>query len=353
MNFKKILASVAACALAVSAMSVAAFAEDGAESEPAEKKIVTVASEKAPYAKICLNEGEGDFDVTWVVATEDNEKAYEGKTTITCSGSWWDEKEVSVAELIGEVIKPEDVKSITFSSTGKFTVGYNTADGWGQKDPADTNDQVVTDMLLAPITVNEDVEVKILVEGEFTSNGKDGYACVVFNGAAEEGKVANVTIKDTDVLAVSVTAPEDVDISNMALMFNGYDSSWGGWKGVTSEAGVLTFKATIKDIMTALGLEKAEDVFGVNLEIQGLAEGAKVTYKVGTTVNVEITDAPTSSDEESEPPVSSDEPTSSDENGNPEAPTTSDKGNPETGVVLAVIPAAVAAAGVIISKKRG
>ena len=351
MNFKKILASVAACALAVSAMSVAAFAEDGAEPEPAEKKIVTVMGEKAPYAKVCLNEGEGDFDVTWVVATEDNDKAFEGKTTITCSGSWWDEKEVSVAELIGEV-KPEDVKSITFSSTGKFTVGYNTAEGWGQKDPADTNDQVVTDMLLAPIEVPEDVEVNILIEDEFTSNGKDGYACVVFNGAAEEGKVAKVTIKDTDVLAVAVTAPEDVDISNMTLMFNGYDSSWGGWKGATSEAGVLTFKATIKDIMTALGLEKAEDVFGVNLEIQGLAEGAKVTYKVGTTVNVEITDAPTSSDDE--PTSSDDEPTSSDENGDPSAtnPAGPDKNEP-TGVVLAVIPAAVALAGVIISKKRG
>lgn len=360
MNLKKILAGVVAGAMAVSAMSIAAFAEAAPE-----KKVVTVKELKEPYAKICTSTAKGtDADVSWVVATADNEKAFESKATVVAENDWWNELEVSVEALIGDV-KPADVKSITFSSTANFTVGYNKLDGWGQGE-TDDKDFVVTDMLLEPAEVNNDIEVNTLVTGEFEAGTKDGdYAAVVYNASYDaEKEIATLTIKDDDVVVVSVTVPEGVDASKMVLTFKGYDSSWSGWKSVSSEEGATSFQTTIKAIREANELEKPEDLFGVNLEISGLADGAKVNYTVGTLAYVTITEKPadvSSSDEAADPDATTDP----DATGDPDATTSADAdvagtgtptgtgdNNQPTGIAIAVVPAVIAAAGVIVAKKR-
>ncbi len=370
MKMKKILACVSAAALAVSAMAVSAFAETTDEPAPA-KKTISIEGVRDPAAKICISDNPdlGEVEVSWVTATEANAEAFKGSVKV--KADWWSEKEVTVAELIGETA-PADVKSITFKSAAKFTVGYNTAEGWGQPDAA--TEQVITDMLLVSIPVTEEVEVNTYAEGEFTSAGdpnKD-LAATVYQAVADEGKIATLNIKDTDVLAVSVTAPEGVDTSKMTLQFKGFTSNWKGWEGPTSEEGALTFKATVKDIMDANKLEKAEDVFGVNLEIHGLAADAKVSYQVGTTVTVEITDDPAATEPEATDPEATEPEATDPEATEPESTETTtadaaaetttgaagdtnkpaDDKNEPTGLVLAVIPAAVAAAAVVIAKKR-
>lgn len=58
---------------------------------------------------------------------------------------WWTEREISLAELIGDV-DPATITSIVFNGETDFKLSYNDASGWTYKDPSVTH--TVTDIFL-------------------------------------------------------------------------------------------------------------------------------------------------------------------------------------------------------------
>lgn len=65
---------------------------------------------------------------------------YEGNANASHHGyvdfadsSWWTEREITLAELIGDV-DPATVTSIVFNGNTSFTIGYNSATAWVQND---------------------------------------------------------------------------------------------------------------------------------------------------------------------------------------------------------------------------
>ncbi len=89
MNLKKILAAVAAGALAVSTMAFSAFAVD-------------------------------------------EEAVFTNTATAVSTGSWWSENELTVTDLIGTT-DPESITKIVFEGDNDFLVGYKPVDGdWAQ-----------------------------------------------------------------------------------------------------------------------------------------------------------------------------------------------------------------------------
>lgn len=346
MNLKKILSGVVAGAMAVSAMAVAAFAE-----AEAEKKTVTVDRTADFYLMLGLSTDQtGPMTVTWT--TEAADETYEGSKDVESLGNWWQTVDITVADICGD-LDPADVTGVTFKSPVKYKVGYVTTvnGGWAEEDVAvDENNpegasSKFTDICLAPYSYKADIEVNTFVSGEFEAGTDAGsYAAVVYNAAGSETQDAALTIKDDDVIVASVVAPEGVDTSEMVISLKGYTSEWGGWKDVTSEPGALSLETTVKAIREANGLENAEDLFGVNLEITGLADGAKVTFSAGTTVVVTLTDKPADPEESTAPETSPEE---------TDAPVagTGDTNQP-TGIAIAFVPAVLAATGVIVAKKR-
>ena len=368
MNLKKILTGIVAGAMAVSAMSIAAFAEAANE-----KKTVTVPGLTEPYLMFCLNTGDkGDVTVDWTVKTADNEEAGKGSKDFESEGSWWQQLDLTIEEVCGDV-DPTAITGVTFNCPLTYVVGYNTTnDGaWGQTDPV-TGEATFTDVAFAPYTYDTEVEVNTLVTGVFEAGTSDGaYASVVYNAACDEEKeVATLTIKDDDVVVAVITVPEDVDASKMVISLKGYDSSWSGWKDVVSEEGSVVLQTTVKAIREANGFENAEDLFGVNLEISGLADGAKVSYVVGTTAYVTIEEKPaestpadTTDPDATEDPDATTDPDATDETTTADdavagtgegtgTPTGTGDNNQPTGIAIAVVPAVIAAAGVIVAKKR-
>ncbi len=337
MNLKKILAGVVAGAMALSAMSVAAFAE-------AEKKTVTVKGFTEPALKFWLNtDFVGDVTVEWTTTVADSEEAVKGSKVVPSAGTWWEDTDVTIEDIFGD-LDPATITGVTINCEQQYAIGYNSTNKgkWTQLNEQ-KGENVLEDLCLVAYSYETEIEVNTLVTGEFEAGTKDGaYAAVVYNAAGSETQDAALTIKDEDIIVVSVTAPEDVDTSKMVITLKGYDSSWDGWKDVSSEEGELSLQTTVKALREANSLEKAEDLFGVNLEISGLADGAKVTYNAGTTVVVTLTDKPEESTSEE---------ASASETTDASAAGTGDNNQP-TGIAIAFVPAVIAATGVIVAKKR-
>lgn len=138
--------------------------------------------------------------------------------------------------------------------------------------------------------------------------------------------------------------------------------------GADDVEGEVVFSGTKATISLPAGFVAIEDKgewdYGGKVEIAPVAykdaDGNDVTIKSVTVVTKDVEEKETSDASDSQ--VSEDDgntsasdsqaPASSDDNGNTNAGTGDDKNQP-TGVALAVIPAIVAAAGVVIAKKRG
>ncbi len=83
--------------------------------------------------KLFLSKGDGvAYTINWTLNLKKDD-GYNGSISFSDS-SWWTEKSVSKAELIGN-LDAEAVSSIKFYSDTTFVVGYNTTSDWAQHEP--------------------------------------------------------------------------------------------------------------------------------------------------------------------------------------------------------------------------
>ena len=368
MNFKKILASVAAAALTVSAMSLSAFAEtidlgsgstvefnDAALAAMADAGTTVTINYNSPNGwddigiggsggelgdwkgeAFPANQGEGTSVLTSAdIAAKLGVGSLEGLTYLKIEG-------YNSTEILGVVV-----------STADAPADDGTADEpTPEPEPEPTPEPDVTPDDAAPSEDGEPElppelaeladELEELTEMEglkylsISGNDKgefDGYLDTVF--AAEIG------LEASDVIVVAVApSSEDTDISNWVVDLKGFDYNWGGWQGVSSDPGVVMLATNVQEILDANGFTM-DDLQGFNLEISGIPAGEYEEAYVVAVMLVVSEDAVENFDE-----------ANGDTDGAGADPS---KGSPDTGAegVAVVAGLAIVAAGaIVVAKKR-
>lgn len=349
---KKILASVAAAALAVSAMSVAAFAE----------------------------------------AEEEAAKTHEGSVTIV-GENWWAEAEVPVEELIGD-LDPDEVTSITFTCADHdFVIGYNAEKDWVQSEVKAGDELVCTDILLKTIDVptEEDPDAKRDPALKACISANDGKDYVISWVASTEkpeepkpegletalyvGENVTWTTAHSDSVYVKIggeytysisgldIAPEaltviyikDVAVENKEATESDIDPVKVTFKSVKINGNEVAVMEGAPDSLNDSG---AFDLAIYNIWGDSFIELPEetiesvelvVAVEEGVAEDPEETDPEETDPEETDPEATEPE-TTTGAAGSVNDPT--DDKNQPTGLVIAVVPAAVAAVAVVISKKR-
>lgn len=94
---------------------------------------------------------------------------------------------------------------------------------------------------------------------------------------------ASYDMNETDVITAKITYDGDWTSDNQ-IAFNGFTSSWGGWSGVSnadvSADGSLEITTTVKDIMTANGIDSISDLGGFIFQLWNPTDGQTVNYEI-------------------------------------------------------------------------
>ncbi len=259
-----------------------------------------------------------------------------GSTTIS-DASWWTEKEITLAELIGDVDASE-VTKIVFTGDTSFVLGYNAADGsWAQVDIADTME--ITNMnldvegyyLKACISKGDSVEYNLKWE-VYTFVEEPAYKGSVTISDASWWTEKEVSLSDLigDVDASTIDKIVFTGETSFVLGYNAADGSWA--------------QVDVADTM---------EITNMNLDAEGyylkicISKGDSVEYDFSWEVWLkDVTEEPTPTPEATPEVTPEATPDDADKDDSTNQPETGDNGI----VVLAFI-AVIAFAGVIFTKK--
>ncbi len=394
MNLKKILAGVVAGAMAVSAMAVGAFAEKIGASDP--WKNVLISNETLAEAGITFNAGETLF-VTYEIAVaipEDQVNWSQVETTVNYDGAkandcinacqaFFDNPDQAWAKTkVNNVIEN--------NQTFKYSMTIHATD-WFQVMIA-TNNEAAFD--LKSITIaNETKDIAVYADGKLAApaeptpddpkpEGLETVLAVQDNKTWATVKSEKVNVAIGNEYTYSLTGL-DIEPSTLTVMYIKDVAAMDLPEGTDPEASKIdpvkvTFtsvKINGKDITVKEGMSTGLDKNGIfdfalyntwGTSYIDLPEENINTVEI--TIKVEAAEEPVESSSSSEEPVesssSSEEPAeSTSESSATEASVAevttgagttapADDKNQPTGIALAVIPAVVAAAGVIVAKKR-
>lgn len=390
MKMKKILACVSAAALAVSAMAVSAFAESEELTGPVSfnwaigyNQAVTGAwvqveadntavktfndillipmtvvdaetgEEETKEAGIqwCTStDWEGDIVLEYSIATAENEFAHTGSLAITSTGGWWQQDMIvdadhPLADFLGDVA-PEDVTSIS------FTLVYASPDAPDESDDPTESTEPDEKPADADFTANMGAQL----DKDFNATIGEWPADGVAYGKYEDNK-AEVTIGFD-------FGTEKVKLAGNYLGIKtdvAFDTAEGA---VNSKITVTSIKADGKEIQfdaSKVFVGESDDGVGGHAKITLFNEwddntkgNAAVDFNA---INGEdgfstltVTFTVEAAEEADVTTPAEGETTTDGAAGDTNKP--SDDKNKPTGVMFAIVPAAVAAIGVVLSKKR-
>lgn len=390
MKMKKILACVSAAALAVSAMAVSAFAESEELTGPVSfnwaigyNQAVTGAWVQAkadntavktfddilliPMTVVDAETGEeetkeagiqwctstdweGDIVLEYSIATAENEFAHTGSLAITSTGGWWQQDMIvdadhPLADFLGDVA-PEDVTSIS------FTLVYASPDAPDESDDPTESTEPDEKPADADFTANmgaqldKDFNATI---GEWPADGvaygkyEDNKAEVTigFDFGTEKVKLAgNYLGIKTDVAFNTAEGAVNSKITVTSIKADGKEIQFDASKvfvgesddGVGGHAKITLFnewddntKGNAAVDFNAINGEDGFSTLTVTFTVEAAEEADVTTPAEGeTTTDGAAGDTNKPSDDKNKP----------------------------TGVMFAIVPAAVAAIGVVLSKKR-
>lgn len=389
MKMKKILACVSAAALAVSAMAVSAFAESEeltgpvsfnwavgynqaetgawvqAEADNTAVKTfddillipMTVTNEdgeeetKDAGIQWCTStDWEGNLVLKYSIATAENESAHTGEVAITSTGGWWQQDMIvdadhPLADFLGDVA-PEDVTSIS------FTLVYASPDAPDESDDPTESTEPDEKPADADFTANMGAQLD-----------KD------FNATIGEWPADGVAYGKYDNNKAEVTVGFDFGTEKVKLAGNylgiktdvAFDTAEGA---VNSKITVTSIKADGKEIQfdaSKVFVGESDDGVGGHAKITLFNEwddntkgNAAVDFNA---INGEdgfstltVTFTVEAAEEADVTTPAEGETTTDGAAGDTNKP--SDDKNKPTGVMFAIVPAAVAAIGVVLSKKR-
>lgn len=390
MKMKKILACVSAAALAVSAMAVSAFAESEELTGPVSfnwaigyNQAVTGAWVQAeadntavktfddilliPMTVVDAETGEeetkeagiqwctstdweGDIVLEYSIATAENEFAHTGSLAITSTGGWWQQDMIvdadhPLADFLGDVA-PEDVTSIS------FTLVYASPDAPDESDDPTESTEPDEKPADADFTANMGAQL----DKDFNATIGEWPADGVAYGKYEDNK-AEVTIGFD-------FGTEKVKLAGNYLGIKtdvAFDTAEGA---VNSKITVTSIKADGKEIQfdaSKVFVGESDDGVGGHAKITLFNEwddntkgNAAVDFNA---INGEdgfstltVTFTVEAAEEADVTTPAEGETTTDGAAGDTNKP--SDDKNKPTGVMFAIVPAAVAAIGVVLSKKR-
>lgn len=390
MKMKKILACVSAAALAVSAMAVSAFAESEELTGPVSfnwaigyNQAVTGAWVQAeadntavktfddilliPMTVVDAETGEeetkeagiqwctstdweGDIVLEYSIATAENEFAHTGSLAITSTGNWWQQDMIvdadhPLADFLGDVA-PEDVTSIS------FTLVYASPDAPDESDDPTESTEPDEKPADADFTANMGAQL----DKDFNATIGEWPADGVAYGKYEDNK-AEVTIGFD-------FGTEKVKLAGNYLGIKtdvAFDTAEGA---VNSKITVTSIKADGKEIQfdaSKVFVGESDDGVGGHAKITLFNEwddntkgNAAVDFNA---INGEdgfstltVTFTVEAAEEADVTTPAEGETTTDGAAGDTNKP--SDDKNKPTGVMFAIVPAAVAAIGVVLSKKR-
>lgn len=390
MKMKKILACVSAAALAVSAMAVSAFAESEELTGPVSfnwaigyNQAVTGAWVQAdadntavktfddilliPMTVVDTETGEeetkeagiqwctstdwkGDIVLEYSIATAENEFAHTGSLAITSTGGWWQQDMIvdadhPLADFLGDVA-PEDVTSIS------FTLVYASPDAPDESDDPTESTEPDEKPADADFTANMGAQL----DKDFNATIGEWPADGVAYGKYEDNK-AEVTIGFD-------FGTEKVKLAGNYLGIKtdvAFDTAEGA---VNSKITVTSIKADGKEIQfdaSKVFVGESDDGVGGHAKITLFNEwddntkgNAAVDFNA---INGEdgfstltVTFTVEAAEEADVTTPAEGETTTDGAAGDTNKP--SDDKNKPTGVMFAIVPAAVAAIGVVLSKKR-
>ncbi len=128
------------------------------------------------------------------------------------------------------------------------------------------------------------------VEGDY---GPDATCIQINSTTVDEASVW--AFQATDVITVTAAAANGEDTSTWNLALNCFDSSWGGWQGVQTEAGVLEGTFTIQECMDAIGCTDVSTFGGFIFQVWNC--------QVGDVIDWTIDISPAAAEEEPAPEV--------------------------------------------------
>ncbi len=107
--------------------------------------------------------------------------------------------------------------------------------------------------------------------------------------ADEDGNVdGSIYVFDADeyeldqntVVTASVNAADGTDTSEWQLALLGYTKTFGGWAGLSGDNNVLTFTATVGDIMKANDIDSTDSLGGILFQVWNVTDGDELEYTV-------------------------------------------------------------------------